>query len=86
MFTKVLVPMDGTEVSAGILPYVSRLAKGLDMQVLLLTVIDPEPLKQLPQTGPHAPMAEALAGIGRQPSRTGGAVTTRAAIEGPYAS
>ncbi|MBM3948180.1 MAG: universal stress protein [SAR202 cluster bacterium] len=86
MFTKVLVPLDGTEVSANILPYVSRLAKGLNMPVVLLTVINPETLEQLPQMGARAPMAETLAGIGRQPSRTGGTVTARTGVEGPYAS
>lgn len=42
MFTRVLVPLDGTEVADRIIPYVSSLAKGLDMEVLILSVSDPD--------------------------------------------
>ena len=41
MFTKLLVPLDGTELSEGVLPYVSRLAESLDAQILVLSVIEP---------------------------------------------
>ena len=41
MFEKILVPLDRTELSEGILPCVSQLAKGLKAPVVLLSVIDP---------------------------------------------
>lgn len=41
MFTKILVPMDGSEISEAILPTVAYLAKGLDIPVELLSVVDP---------------------------------------------
>lgn len=41
MFTKILVPMDGSEISEAILPSVAYLAKRLDIPVELLSIIDP---------------------------------------------
>ncbi len=41
MFHKALVPLDGSELAEGILPYVSQLSKGLGMELVLLTVVDP---------------------------------------------
>ncbi len=41
MFEKILVPLDRTELSEGILPLVSQLARGLKAPVVLLSVIDP---------------------------------------------
>ena len=41
MFEKILVPLDRSELSEGILPYVSQLASGLKAQVVLLSVIHP---------------------------------------------
>ena len=40
MFTKILVPLDGSELTEGILPYVSLLARGLNTPVLLASVIE----------------------------------------------
>ena len=42
MFKKVLVPLDGSEVAQSILPYVSQLAKGLNIPIVLLSVINPD--------------------------------------------
>ena len=42
MLTRVLVPLDGTEVADSIIPYVSSLAQGLGMEVILLSATDPE--------------------------------------------
>ena len=42
MFKKILVPLDGTDVAEGILPYVSLFANGMHASVLLHTVIDPD--------------------------------------------
>jgi nucleotide-binding universal stress UspA family protein len=40
MFTKILVPMDGSELSEAILPEVAYLAKGLDIPVELVSIVD----------------------------------------------
>ena len=45
MFQKVLVPLDGSEVAAGILAYVSQLAQGLKSHVVLMTAVDPQSLE-----------------------------------------
>ncbi len=37
-----MVPLDGTELAEGILPYVSQLSKGLGMELVLLAVVDPD--------------------------------------------
>ena len=42
MFTRALVPLDDSDVSPGILPHVSSLAQGLDLALVLLTVVDPD--------------------------------------------
>jgi len=41
MFKKILVPVDGSSVARGILPYVTQLAKGLEIPIVLLSVVDP---------------------------------------------
>ena len=38
----ILVPIDATDVAEGILPYVSQLAKGADVPLLLHGVVDPD--------------------------------------------
>ena len=40
MFSKILVPLDGSEVTERILPFVSLLARGLDTPVALLSVLE----------------------------------------------
>ncbi len=40
MFTKMMVPLDGSDLAEGILPYVTHFAKGLGIPITLLTVID----------------------------------------------
>jgi nucleotide-binding universal stress UspA family protein len=45
MFEKVLVPLDGSDVSLGILPYVSYLAKRLDTPVVLALVVSPDDME-----------------------------------------
>ena len=39
MYKRILVPLDGSEVAASVLPYVVNLAKRLSASVTLLTVI-----------------------------------------------
>ena len=46
MFEKILVPLDGSELAEGILPFASQLAKGLDIPMVLLAVIDHDALTQ----------------------------------------
>ncbi len=47
----ILVPMDGTEVSEGILPWVARIAGQADARLILLTAVDPSGI-DYPPTGP----------------------------------
>ncbi len=43
MFTKALVPLDGTEISEGIVPFVTQFARGLEMGVVLAKAIETDP-------------------------------------------
>ena len=45
MFEKVLVPLDGSDVSLGVLPYVSYLAKSLDIPVVLTLIVSPDDME-----------------------------------------
>ncbi len=38
----ILVPLDGTDVASGILPYVSQIAKRANVPLVLLTAVDPD--------------------------------------------
>ena len=38
----ILVPLDGSDIAAGILPYASQVAKSCGVPLLLLTVLDPD--------------------------------------------
>ena len=49
MYKKILVPLDGSALSEGILPYVRSLARGIDAPVELLRVNDPA------QLAPYSP-------------------------------
>ena len=44
MFSRILVPLDGSEMAEGIVPYVAQLANRLPADVVLLTVVDPDPV------------------------------------------
>ena len=46
MFTKALVPLDGTEVSEAIIPFVTQFARGLDIRVVLATAVELDPLRE----------------------------------------
>lgn len=54
MFNKVLIPLDGTETSEGILPYISQIAEGLGIPMLLMSVIDPDAV-ELPERARSVP-------------------------------
>jgi nucleotide-binding universal stress UspA family protein len=60
MFKKVLVPLDGSELAEGILPYISHLAEGAGASVTLLSVIDPDAIE--------APRAAGVAPTGEPPA------------------
>jgi nucleotide-binding universal stress UspA family protein len=44
MYTRMLIPLDGSKVAEQVLPYARFLAKALTIPVELLGVVDPEPL------------------------------------------
>ena len=58
MFGRILVPLDGSEIAEGILPYVTQLAQQLHARVVLHTAVDPDSI--------YAPMEDAP----RQEART----------------
>ncbi len=64
MFEKALVPLDGSELAEGILPYVSQLMKGVDGSITLLSVIDPDAV-ELPVRLRHIPAATHARYVGR---------------------
>ncbi len=80
MFQRALVPLDGTELAEGILPYVTRLARGLHMPLVLLTVIDPDEInvprrytgQSSAETLGASPQSEAEAGRGEGSRRRRG--------------
>ncbi len=45
MFTKALVPLDGTEVSESVIPFVTQFARGLDIGVVLATAVELDPMR-----------------------------------------
>ena len=45
MFEKILVPLDGSDLAEGMLPYVSQLARGLNAKVTLLSVVEPDAIQ-----------------------------------------
>lgn len=51
MYDSLLVPLDGSQAAAQVLPYVRFLARGLDCRVILVTVAEP-PLEDV---GPSSP-------------------------------
>jgi len=58
MFERILVPLDGSPLAEGILPYVKALAKGLGSQVTLQHVVEPFPLDCAdPELEPYAARA-----------------------------
>ena len=44
MYTKILVPLDGSTISEGVLPFARAFPTVLDVPVHLLEVIDPDTL------------------------------------------
>lgn len=60
-----LVPLDGTDVAAGILPYVTEVARRGNAPLLLLGVVDPTAIHYPPGT------AERPAGTGSESGETG---------------
>jgi nucleotide-binding universal stress UspA family protein len=50
MFSKVLVPLDGSKLAEGILPYVESLVRGLSCEVALVSVINEQSATALSRT------------------------------------
>ena len=61
MFTRVLVPLDGTEVSEGIIPFVTRLARDIKMGVVLARAID---VHHMREEGFDSSLGRVLKGLG----------------------
>lgn len=55
MFHTALVPLDGSELSEAILPYVSQLARGLEIPLVLLTVVDRHAIEHLAELRSDGP-------------------------------
>jgi nucleotide-binding universal stress UspA family protein len=61
MYTRVLVPLDGSELAEAILPFVEQVAGPLDSEVVLLRVIEPlSPVELVASAGVGAPDTFAL--------------------------
>lgn len=98
MFRKVIVPLDGTELAEGILPYITDVAAGLGTSVVLLSVIDPDAI-DLPERigdsrgtgGAHVEAVGTTSGIVDVNVRTDTGDAARAGVHphergGPYVS
>ncbi|MDA0769599.1 MAG: universal stress protein [Chloroflexi bacterium] len=86
MFNKILVPLDGSEMTEGILPFVSHLAQQLGSQITLLTVINPERVQVPPvEEGRHHSAEDYRLGMTPTDPKLGGATKTATRI-GPYVS
>jgi nucleotide-binding universal stress UspA family protein len=58
MYRRVLVPLDGSRLAEGILPFVLQIAGPLDLEVVLVRVAEPIMTQTLEGTG-HAPVDDA---------------------------
>ena len=61
MYSKILVPLDGSRLSEGILPYVRFLARAFKVPIELLQVIEPHTIEasSRPRTDRYSSVAEA---------------------------
>ena len=67
MFTKVLIPLDGSELAAGILPYITQIVAKMGMSAVLLAVVEPDDLRLRFRLRERAPSGE---GAGEQLTAT----------------
>lgn len=60
MYSKLLVPLDGSRLSESVLPYVRKFAKSFSAPVVLLYVIEPDPLAPVtePVQSPRSDIAK----------------------------
>jgi len=60
-YSNILVPLDGSRLSEGILPFACSLARGLKIKIELLQVIDPDTIESSsdPQAGRTVDIVEA---------------------------
>ena len=71
MLKKILVPLDGSELSEGVLPLVSDMARRLEAKMTLLCVIDPNSVEVPARTeGRDSRADNSLAGVARDTLRT----------------
>jgi nucleotide-binding universal stress UspA family protein len=95
MYERMLVPLDGSEVAEGILPFVEQVAGPLDAEVVLFRVIEPpSPVELVASAGVVAAdtftvrdvEAKAyLSELQRRLSKKGLRIRTRVALGGPPA-
>lgn len=58
MYQRILVPLDGSTLSEAVLPHAEKLARALNVEIVLLHVdVSPAPVFD-PQTSPFAPQPE----------------------------
>ena len=85
MYTRMLIPLDGSKVAEQVLPYARFLAKGLSIPVELLGVVDPEALAAFsnPAQGRHVDtlVAEAIESRSYIYLETIGAVVSRSSSQ-----
>lgn len=48
MYKRVIVPLDGSEFAEAVLPFLRQIAGPLDMDVVLVRVVEPEPMPVFP--------------------------------------
>ncbi len=89
MYTKILVPLDGSELSERVLPYARPFAEALKVPVELLQVIDPAIIESLsdPERGRYIDIVEAdmkssvQSYLGQVASSFGGPLTVTCSLE-----
>lgn len=63
MYTRILVPLDGSKLAEGVLPYARLLGKGLGSRIELLRVIEPLPVVSLTDPAREAHRQKSIAGL-----------------------
>ena len=59
MFRKALIPLDGSDSTELVIPYATQLAKGLDIPLVLLSIVEKEAMPSASHAGsPSSPRSE----------------------------
>lgn len=61
MYTRMLIPLDGSKVAEQVLPYARFLAKALNIPVELLSIVDPVPLADFADVWQRLPLDDLVA-------------------------